>query len=80
MSARLIVSPDELIEIPPPYPEPRIAFQHAEPRKANNLTLIEGKTFLISTGSVLNLIDLPGLSEVGFLHSDTALDSYNFPR
>jgi pyruvate/2-oxoglutarate dehydrogenase complex dihydrolipoamide dehydrogenase (E3) component len=41
---------------------------------------IEGKTFLISTGSVLNLIDLPGLSEVGFLHSDTALDSYNFPR
>jgi pyruvate/2-oxoglutarate dehydrogenase complex dihydrolipoamide dehydrogenase (E3) component len=41
---------------------------------------IEGKTFLISTGSVLNLIDLPGLSEVGFLHSDTALESDNFPR
>ena len=36
---------------------------------------IEGKTFLISTGSVLNLIDLPGLDETGFLDSDTALDS-----
>ena len=41
---------------------------------------IEGKTFLISTGSVLNLIDLPGLTEVGFLHSDMALDSDHFPR
>jgi pyruvate/2-oxoglutarate dehydrogenase complex dihydrolipoamide dehydrogenase (E3) component len=41
---------------------------------------IEGKTFLISTGSVLNVINLPGLSEVGFLHSDTALDRDNFPR
>jgi pyruvate/2-oxoglutarate dehydrogenase complex dihydrolipoamide dehydrogenase (E3) component len=41
---------------------------------------IEGKTFLISTGSVLNLISLPGLSEVGFLHSDTALDRDYFPR
>ena len=41
---------------------------------------IEGKTFLISTGSVLNLIDLPGLAETGFLDSDTALDSDRFPR
>ncbi len=41
---------------------------------------IEGKTFLVSTGSVLNLIDLPGLTEVGFLHSDIALDSDHFPR
>jgi pyruvate/2-oxoglutarate dehydrogenase complex dihydrolipoamide dehydrogenase (E3) component len=41
---------------------------------------IEGKTFLISTGSVLNVIDVPGLREVGFLHSDTALDSDHFPR
>jgi pyruvate/2-oxoglutarate dehydrogenase complex dihydrolipoamide dehydrogenase (E3) component len=41
---------------------------------------IEGRTFLISTGSVLNLIDLPGLSAVGFLHSDTALERDYFPR
>jgi pyruvate/2-oxoglutarate dehydrogenase complex dihydrolipoamide dehydrogenase (E3) component len=41
---------------------------------------IEGKTFLISTGSVLNFIDLRGLNEVGFLDSDTALESEHFPR
>jgi pyruvate/2-oxoglutarate dehydrogenase complex dihydrolipoamide dehydrogenase (E3) component len=41
---------------------------------------IEGKTFLISTGSVLNFIDLPGLDEAGFLDSDTALDCESFPR
>ena len=41
---------------------------------------IEGKTFLISTGSVINFIDLPGLKETGFLDSDTALDSDRFPR
>ena len=41
---------------------------------------IEGKTFLISTGSFVNEIDLPGLSEVGFLNSETALDTDHFPR
>ena len=39
-----------------------------------------GRAFLISTGSVLNLIDLPGLDEIGFLYSDTALDRDRFPR
>src|ERR1700720_411836 len=41
---------------------------------------IEGKTFLISTGSVINTIDLDGLNETGFLDSDTALDCERFPR
>ena len=41
---------------------------------------IEGKTFLISTGSVLNLIQLQGLDETGFLNSDTALDRDRFPQ
>jgi pyruvate/2-oxoglutarate dehydrogenase complex dihydrolipoamide dehydrogenase (E3) component len=41
---------------------------------------IAGKTFLISTGSVVNVVNLPGLSEVGFLDSDTALDTDHFPR
>src|SRR4029077_14475039 len=41
---------------------------------------IEGKTFLISTGSVLNKIGLAGLNETGFLDSDAALDSERFPR
>jgi pyruvate/2-oxoglutarate dehydrogenase complex dihydrolipoamide dehydrogenase (E3) component len=41
---------------------------------------IEGKSFLISTGSVVNFTDLCGLHETGFLDSDTALDSDRFPR
>ena len=41
---------------------------------------IETKTSLISTGSELNLIELPGLQETGFLHSDVALDSEVIPR
>jgi pyruvate/2-oxoglutarate dehydrogenase complex dihydrolipoamide dehydrogenase (E3) component len=41
---------------------------------------IEAKTCLISTGSELNLVDVPGLREAGFLHSDLALDSEVIPR
>jgi pyruvate/2-oxoglutarate dehydrogenase complex dihydrolipoamide dehydrogenase (E3) component len=41
---------------------------------------IEGKTFLISTGSVLNTVEVPGLEKVGYLHSDLALDTESFPR
>jgi pyruvate/2-oxoglutarate dehydrogenase complex dihydrolipoamide dehydrogenase (E3) component len=41
---------------------------------------IGGKTFLIASGSVINLIDLPGLKEAGFLDSDTALNCERFPR
>jgi glycogen debranching enzyme len=69
MSAKLIISPGELVEIPPPYPEPRIAFQHAEPRKANNLTLIDGKTFLSTTlsGDIMP----PGAPDAGLFYDDT---------
>jgi pyruvate/2-oxoglutarate dehydrogenase complex dihydrolipoamide dehydrogenase (E3) component len=41
---------------------------------------IEGKTFLICTGSEINFTDLEGLAEAGFLNSDTALDSDRYPR
>jgi glycogen debranching enzyme len=60
---------DELVEIPVPYPEPRIAFQNAEPRKTNNLTLIDGKTFLSTTlaGDIMP----PGAPDVGFFYDDT---------
>jgi pyruvate/2-oxoglutarate dehydrogenase complex dihydrolipoamide dehydrogenase (E3) component len=37
------------------------------------------RTALIATGSELNLIDLPGLTEVGYLDSDIALDSDRVP-
>jgi pyruvate/2-oxoglutarate dehydrogenase complex dihydrolipoamide dehydrogenase (E3) component len=47
---------------------------------AGGETEIEAKTVLISTGSVINLIDLPGLVEAGYLDSDTALESEHFPR
>ena len=39
----------DLEEIPSPYAEPRLAFQALEPRKVNNLTLVDGKTFLSTT-------------------------------
>jgi pyruvate/2-oxoglutarate dehydrogenase complex dihydrolipoamide dehydrogenase (E3) component len=41
---------------------------------------IEGKTFLICTGSEISFTDLEGLAETGFLNSDTALDSDRYPR
>ena len=69
MTAKVIVPPNELVEIPSPYPEPRIAYQNAEPRKVNNLTLIDGKTFLSTTlsGDIMP----PGAPDVGFFHDDT---------
>jgi len=47
---------------------------------AGGETEIEAKTALISTGSVINVIDLPGLVETGYLDSDTALESEHFPK
>jgi glycogen debranching enzyme len=69
MSTKLVGLTEELVEIPAPYPEPRIAFQNAEPRKANNLTLIDGKTFLSTTlaGDLMP----PGAPDVGLFYDDT---------
>ncbi len=47
---------------------------------AGGETEIEAKTALISTGSVINVIDLPGLEEAGYLDSDTALEAENLPN
>jgi glycogen debranching enzyme len=69
MSMPLLVPQDELVEIPSPYVEPRIAFQSNEPRKVNNLTLIDGKTFLSTT--VAGDISPAGAPDVGFFHDDT---------
>src|SRR5205807_7295584 len=69
MSAKLIIPHHELIEIPSPYPEPRIAYQDVEPRKASNLTLIDGKTFLSTNPS--GDIMPPGAPDVGLFHDDT---------
>jgi pyruvate/2-oxoglutarate dehydrogenase complex dihydrolipoamide dehydrogenase (E3) component len=40
---------------------------------------IRFRTVLIATGSELNLIDVPGLAQTGFLDSDIALDSDRVP-
>lgn len=41
---------------------------------------LTGRTFLLATGSVLNAPPVPGLSEIGYLHSDTALDLTTLPE
>src|SRR5215475_15539707 len=69
MSAKLLVAHSELVEITAPYPEPRLVYQNAEPRKVNNLTLIDGKTFISTT--VAGDIMPPGAPDVGFFHDDT---------
>ena len=69
MSAKLIFAHSELVEITPPYPEPRLVYQNAEPRKVNNLTLIDGKTFLSTT--ISGDIMPPGAPDAGFFHDDT---------
>src|SRR5512138_2488831 len=69
MSTRLLVPEDELIPVESPHLEPRIAFQQLEPRKVNNLTLIDGKTFLSTT--VAGDISPAGAPDVGFFHDDT---------
>jgi glycogen debranching enzyme len=69
MSTKLLVPQDELVPIDSPYLEPRLAYQQIEPRKVNNLTLIDGKTFLSTT--VAGDIQPPGAPDVGFFHLDT---------
>src|SRR5256885_13259728 len=65
---------DELVEVPSPYVEPRFAFQAFEPRKVNNLTLIDGKTFLSTT--LAGDIAPAGAPDVGFFHDDTRFLSH----
>src|SRR5690348_17359427 len=74
MSTRVSIPQAELVAVPSPYVEPRVAFQTLEPRKVNNLTLIEGKTFLSTT--VAGEITPAGAPDVGFFHDDTRFLSH----
>ncbi len=74
MSTRLHIPEVELVEAPPPYEEPTTVFQSLGPRKLNNLTLIDGKTFLSTTDS--GDIRPAGAPDVGFFHDDTRFLSY----
>jgi len=66
---RLSIPEDALVEIASPFVEPRLAFHTLEPRKVNNLTLIDGKTFLSTT--VAGDLAPPGAPDIGFFHDDT---------
>ncbi len=74
MSTHLTLPDEQLIEIPSPHLEPRFAFQTMEPRKVDNLTLIDGKTF--SATNVAGDIHPPGSPDVGFFHDDTRFLSH----
>jgi glycogen debranching enzyme len=66
---RVPVSPSELVAIPSPYVEPRLALREQIARKLDNLTLIDGKTFLSTT--VAGDIVPASAPDVGFFHDDT---------
>jgi hypothetical protein len=74
MSVQYLVPEDLLVPIECPHDEPRISFQTHEPRKVNNLTLIDGKTFLSTT--VAGDIHPAGAPDVGFFHDDTRFLSH----
>jgi glycogen debranching enzyme len=74
MSTYLTIPYGELIEIPSPHLEPRLAYQALEPRKVDNLTLIDGKTF--SATNVSGDIYPAGSPDVGFFHDDTRFLSH----
>jgi glycogen debranching enzyme len=69
MSVSGILYLEQLVPIESPYVEPRLAHQGHEPRKVNNLTLIDGKTFLAT--NVAGDVVPPGAPDVGFFHEDT---------
>jgi len=68
------VSNNDLVAIPSPHVEPRLAFQAQVSRKVDNLTLIDGKTFLSTT--VAGDIVPAGAPDVGFFHDDTRFLSH----
>ncbi len=74
MSESGILYLEQLVAIESPYVEPRLAHQGHEPRKINNLTLVDGKTFLAT--NVAGDIVPPGAPDVGFFHEDTRFLSH----
>ncbi|PSH03746.1 MAG: amylo-alpha-1,6-glucosidase [Acidobacteria bacterium] len=74
MSASEIPHSELLVPTESPHKEPRLTHQVQEPRKVNNLTLIDGKTFLAT--SVAGDITPPGAPDVGFFHEDTRFLSH----
>src|SRR5881392_867909 len=65
---------EPLVEVAAPHQQIRQVSQPFEPRKVNNLTLIDGKTFLSTT--VAGDIMPAGAPDVGFFHDDTRFLSH----
>src|ERR1700674_301630 len=74
MSVSGMLHLEQLVPMESPYLEPRLAHLAQEPRKVNNLSLIDGKTFMAT--SVAGDIVPPGASDVGFFHEDTRFLSH----
>ena len=64
----------ELVEVPPPYKDSKLAVNVPVPREVENLTLIDGKTFLATR--LAGDIVAPGATDVGLFHDDTRFLSY----
>ena len=73
MSTLLKVPVQDLVPIASPYGEQR-EFQVLGPRKVDNLTLIDGKTFLATRTS--GDIAPAGAPDIGFFHDDTRFLSF----
>ncbi len=65
---------EQLIPVPSPYNDKRSEFQVMGPRKVDNLTLVDGKTFLATRTS--GDIAPPRAPDVGFFHDDTRFLSF----
>jgi glycogen debranching enzyme len=74
MSIWVSLSETDLVAIDAPQAEPRLALQPPVSRKLENLTLIDGKTFLSTT--VSGDIVPSGAPDVGFFHEDTRFLSH----
>ena len=59
----------ELVEVSPPYKDSKLSVHVPVPREVENLTLIDGKTFL-STRLAGDIVPA-GATDVGFFHDDT---------
>src|SRR6516164_8640165 len=68
------LSSAELVPLSVPVKESKLAFQTPVSRKVDNLTLIDGKTFLSTT--ISGDIIPPGAPDVGFFHDDTRFLSH----
>lgn len=62
------------LEVAPPPEQPRASVAAGEPRRVNNLTLIDGKTFLATT--LAGDIVPPGSTDVGLFFQDTRFLSH----